>query len=87
LRAAPLAGLLLVMFYTYGGVFSQIDNLKVAGIIIGRHRFLLPVWLLITAVAAFFIIRSRSNFHNFNFISNLVSLVLVVTILAQIGYF
>ncbi len=87
LKAAALAGLVLFMFYTYGALFSQIDNLSVAGVIIGRHRYLLPAWLLITAVAAFFIIRSRSNFHNLNLIFNLVSIVLVVVTLAQIGFF
>ncbi len=54
---------------------------------IGRHHFFLPLWFLITAVAAFFLICSRSNFHNFNLILNLVSLVLVVGTLAQIIYF
>ena len=87
LKAAAVAGLFLVMFYTYGAVFSQIDNMSVAGFMFGRHRFLLPLWLLITAVAAFFLIRSRSNFHNFNLIANLVSLILVVVTLSQIGYF
>jgi hypothetical protein len=87
LKAAALAGLLLFMFYTYGALFSQIDNLTVAGVIIGRHRYLLPAWLLITLVATFFIIRSHSNFHNVNLIFNLVSIVLVVVTLAQIGFF
>jgi hypothetical protein len=87
LKAAALAGLALFMFYTYGALFAQFDNLSVAGHIIGRHRYTLPAWLLITAVAAFFIIRSRSNFHNFNLIFNLVSMVLVMVTLAQIGYF
>jgi hypothetical protein len=87
LKAGALAGLLLVMFYTYGAVFSQINNLRVAGIMIGRHHFFLPLWLLITVVAAFFLLRSRSNFHNFNFIVNVVSLVLVVFTLTQIGYY
>ena len=87
LKAAALAGLVLFMFYTYGALFAQVDNLTVAGHIIGRHRYLLPVWLLITAAVAFFIIRSRSNFHNVNLIFNLVSIFLVVVTLAQIGYF
>jgi hypothetical protein len=87
LKAAALAGLALFMFFTYGALFAQIDNLTVAGHIIGRHRYTLPVWLLITAVAAFFIIRSRSNFHNFNLIFNVVTIFLVVVTLAQIGYF
>jgi len=87
LKAAALAGLVLFMFYTYGALFAQVDNMTVAGHIIGRHRYLLPAWLLITAVAAFFILRSRSNFHNVNLIFNLVSILLVVVTLAQIGYF
>jgi len=87
LKAAALAGLVLLMFYTYGALFAQIDNLTVAGHIIGRHRYTLPLWLLIAALAAFFIIRSRSNFHNFNLIFNAVTIFLVVVSLAQIGYF
>jgi hypothetical protein len=87
LKAGALAGLVLFMFYTYGALFAQVDNLSVAGHIIGRHRYTLPVWLLITAVAAFFIFRSCSNFHNFNLIFNLVTIFLVVVTLAQIGYF
>lgn len=84
-RAGLVSGLWLILFYTYGHLFSLIDNASLFGFVFGRHRFMIPVWLLISSVGTFFLLRSRSNFRKATRIVNLIFAVLTIFVLVQIN--
>jgi len=42
-RAALLSAMLLVYFFSYGHLYQSLKEVSVAGVLIGRHRFLLPL--------------------------------------------
>ncbi len=84
-RAGLVAGLWLILFYTYGHLFSLIDNASLFGFVYGRHRFMIPLWLLIGLAGTFFIMRSRSNFRQATRTANFIFAVLTVFVLVQIN--
>ena len=45
-RAALLSSLFLLLFFTYGHVYQYLEAHLLFGIQLGRHRLLLPLWLL-----------------------------------------
>src|SRR5512145_2729007 len=47
-RAAILATLLLTLFFTYGHVYNALEQ---AGIPLGRHRVLMPLWVALAGVS------------------------------------
>jgi hypothetical protein len=61
-KAAIVSFVWLVLFFTYGHVFDLVGNLQVLGFVIGRHRFLFPVWLGLGALATVLILRFKSDF-------------------------
>ncbi len=43
-RAALITSLFLVLFFSYGHVYSTFKQTEISGFIIGRHRLLVPLW-------------------------------------------
>lgn len=85
-KAAALAGLFLVLFYFYGHFFNLVDNLKLFGFVVGRHRYTLPVWGALFVLGSYIIVRSRSTFHDLTWTLNLVSGFMIGITLLQLGY-
>lgn len=85
LIAAAMAGLILALFFSYGQIFSLVDTLSVFGFMIGRHRFVLPLWGIMFAAGAFWILRTKSDLHNLTGTCNLIASFLVVLTLVQLG--
>jgi hypothetical protein len=55
-RAALLNTLSLILFFSYGHVYSLLKPVA-----LGRHRFLLPLWLLIFLILAWWILKRMRN--------------------------
>lgn len=49
-RAAIVASLLILMFGTYGHFYNTVKSAQIMGVVVGRHRYLLPLWLMIGGV-------------------------------------
>ncbi len=84
-RAGLVAGLWLALFFSYGHLFSLIDNASLFGFIYGRHRFVIVVWSLIGIIGTFFILRTRSDLREITRNTNLISAILTAFVLVQIG--
>jgi hypothetical protein len=46
-KAGLLTSLILVLFFAYGQVYDLAKNLELAGVTIGRHRYLTAIWLIL----------------------------------------
>jgi hypothetical protein len=86
IKAAALAGLMLVLFYSFGQLFPFIDQFQVFGFIIGRYRYILILWGVMFAVGAFFILKTSSDLRNMTLTLNLVGCLLITYTLGQLGY-
>lgn len=74
-----MAALLLIFFYLYGHVFELVDGRQVAGFVYGRHRYLLPVWIIVVIAANWIVLRSKEVSPTVFRIANLFAAVLLVT--------
>jgi hypothetical protein len=86
-KAALLASLLLVLFYTYGQVYSEIKNAEFLGIIIGRHRYLAGFWMLLLPGFSWMILRAKRDLRQLTQVINLVAIVLIAIPLFQIIHY
>lgn len=85
LQAAIIAGLVLILFFTYGQFFSLVDNQSLFGFNFGRHRYILLVWVFFLAAGVFFILRSKSDLRSATRTINLVSIFLIILTVVQLG--
>ncbi len=72
-RAAFLTTLLLLLFFTYGHVYSL---LKAAPL--GRHRLLLLIWAVLAALAVLISTRRSLNFHSITLVLNIAAGIVLI---------
>lgn len=86
-KAALLCTLFMLFFFAYGHVYDSVNGLKIYSVVVGRHRFLLPVWTVIFGVGAWFIYKRAGKMESFSRVLNMVSIILLVIPVVQIGVF
>ena len=86
-KAGVIVAIFLVLFFSYGRVYDPIKGLKIGNFIIGGHRYLLVVWLILFILGTYFTIRTRKDLRNFSNILNVIAIVLVLFSLVNIGIY
>lgn len=82
-RAAALASFTLILFYSYGHVYDLAQNIRLFGQVIGRDRFLMPIWILLFVTGP--LLLSKSKRPVLNTALNSVSLFLIAFVIVQIA--
>jgi hypothetical protein len=86
IQAALLCTLIFLLYFSYGHIYSLIEDKSIFSFVIGRHRYLAGLWLLILGVGGWFIIKRADNASGLNRILNITGLILTVLTLSQILY-
>ena len=86
-KAALLCAWFMLFFFAYGHVYGVVEGMTISGMVVGRHRFLFPVWLVIFGVVGWLIYRRARKLEMFSRALNVVSIVLLVIPVIQIGVF
>jgi len=77
-RAGITATLLLALFFSYGHVYLYFENVKLFGFLVGRHRFLAAVWLILAGLSIWWAAKKLKSASGFNSTLNLVTTVLII---------
>jgi hypothetical protein len=80
-RGALAASLLLVLFFSYGHVYNFLEKTIP---VLGRHRLLLPCWILLAGIGLWLIARLVTNPLPITKVLNLIALVALVFPIYQI---
>ena len=75
-RAAILASAALVLFFSYGHVFTLLRGVSIGPLLIGRTAFLLPLWSLLFILLLVWLLRKRDR-SGVTFYLNVFGLLLV----------
>jgi hypothetical protein len=79
-----LATLLMILFLTYSHLYNFISDLQIGGFLIGRHRYLVIVWLVLACLGSWWAIRKSRNYSSLTSTLNLMSLFLLAMAVAQL---
>ena len=85
-RAGLITSLSLLLFFSYGHIYGLIEGVSILGLDLGRHRVLLPVFVLLWLGVSILIARSRSSGRRWTTGLNLITLLLVILQLGQLGW-
>ena len=77
-RAALLLSIFIFLFFTYGHAYGYLKKIEIGGFILGRHRQMLPLWLGLGALAAWWVMRKLRNPGAFTPVLNLISVFLLI---------
>jgi hypothetical protein len=85
-KAGLLAGVWLILFYSYGHVYSLIDGMTFMGITIGRHEYLIAVWLILGLTGMIYFLVSQRNFDSITKNLNIFLAIVTSIALLNIGF-
>jgi hypothetical protein len=86
-RAALLATVLLILFYSYGHVYILLKGAEISGFFLFRHRTLIPLWIVLGILLSGWVSRKSFPVATGTQALNLVGLVLLVLPVFQLGTF
>jgi len=77
-RAALATTILILLFFTYGHLYSYLKTIEMSGIILGRHRQMLMVWLILAGLGMWWAGRKTARPQAFTPVLNLLSIFLLI---------
>jgi len=86
-RAAALAALLLVLFFSYGHVYNLLTGAHILKAVAQTHWILLAVWAVLAGMGGWLVLRKAASLAPLTPILNIISLILLVLPLFQIVRF
>lgn len=84
-RASALVSLSVLLFFSYGHVYSLLKPVSAAGFLLGRHRVLLPVYTLLFSAAAAAILRFQRLRQGYTLFLNTMSIASLILPIYTIG--
>ncbi len=86
-RAALSTSLILILFFSYGHIYAELEKNTILGLSLGHHRLLAPLWAILLIAIGWFIIKKGKNTWQLNTLFNAVSIFFLVLPIYQIGLF
>lgn len=87
-KAALFSSACTLLFFSYGHTYDVLRTVQLFGIVPGRHRLLIPIFVLVAAVLFLVIFRTKKNLAGINLPVTIISLFLLVFPTYQLaGYF
>jgi len=86
-RAAVLTSFLTILFFSYGHLYTLLKSITIGSFVVGRHRYMLSLWLILTIGSIVFVAKKPRIPSDFTRYLNVVALVLVCLPLVQLGVY
>lgn len=83
--AALISSVLILLFISYGQVLAELKTVTIGGEIVGRHRYLIPLWILIGVILIRVIHRTKKSLKNISNALNIITLVLLAFPIYQLA--
>jgi hypothetical protein len=86
-KAALMCAIFFLFFFSYGHVYDAMEGWSPFGIVLGRHRFLFPIWVLAAGASLRVIYKKARKLRTTTQVLNIVSVILLALPSIQIASF
>lgn len=86
-KAGIITTVFLILFFSYGRIYAVIKSWQIGTVIIGRHRYLMIIWLILFILCVYFTIRVKTDLYNLTSILNIIATVLILIPLINISIY
>jgi len=86
-KSSLMTSWFFLIFYSYGHVYDAIEGLSVFNFVLGRHRILYPIWIVLMVGGLWLIYKSNWRWKSSTKVLNWISVILLVIPMTQIGIF
>jgi hypothetical protein len=85
--AGSATAVIVIFFLTYGHLYNFLEDLKVGGFLIGRHRYLVTVWSMLAFLGVWWAIRKSGKYSSLTSTLNLISAFLLIMPIGQLIFY
>jgi len=86
-KAAAISSLALALFFSYGHIYNLLESYSLAGVSLGRHRILAPIYLVIFGAGVWWITRPGRSLGLLNRTINIMMIAAVALPVLQISVY
>jgi hypothetical protein len=86
-RAAAISFLILLAFFSYGHLYLFLEGISPAGLNVGRHRILVPIYLAVFGMAVWWIAQRKGNLRVLTQALNIAAVIVVLLPVLQISVY
>ncbi len=86
-KSGFIVSILLVLFFSYGHIYGLFDNVTIGNADIAQNRYLLIPFFISLVVGIYYFIKTNRKLNNATTITNVITIVLILTISVNIGIF
>jgi hypothetical protein len=86
-KSALISSLFLFFFFSYGHIYLLIKQFQIGDFMIGRHRYLLPIVVVLLFVGVYGILKTKREIKQITLALNWIAIILIVFPLYQIASF
>jgi hypothetical protein len=83
--AALVTTILLIMFFSYGHIYSYLKGIQVAGFFVFSHRNLVPIFIILAGLGTLWAFQKKRSLENITIVLNLTSMILIIMPVFQIS--
>ena len=87
LKSGLITSLMILLFFSYGHVYNFIEEQSIFGVVIGRHRWLVVLWIALFMLGIWLIIYKIRNTQTATEYLNLITAIVLIFPFAQIGLY
>jgi len=77
-KAALVVSHIVILFFSYGHIYQMVKNTEIFNFVIGRHRYLVALFLVVLLSGILFIIKKIKEPGEITLVANLVSIGLLI---------
>jgi hypothetical protein len=85
--AGIVATILVILFLTYGHVYNFVSDFELGGFLIGRHRYLVLLWLGLAVLGSWWSLRRSRSSASLTPTFNLISVFLLAMPVLQLAFY
>jgi hypothetical protein len=86
-KTALLTAIIVILFFTYGHVYQLLEQTTILGLTLGRHRVLLPSYIVLFMAALGFVLQRPAPGRKLGNLLNLIAAFLIAMPLIQLGVY
>ena len=83
-KAALISSGIAILFFSYGHFYSAFREVGTAGLMLSRHRYLMPIWIAMLVLWTYFVVRKMGSAEKITSGFNLVAIFLVILPIFQL---
>ena len=85
MKSGLILSVSLVLFFIYGHIFNIFSGVAIGDFEIGRHRYLLLIFIVLFVVGVYSILRTKKNLAEFTTIANVIVAVIILVSISNIS--